>query len=106
MRTLTGVEHTNMLTIRDDFKDILDAATQERRYRDEPVDPERSLEPGWVVHERSVMAEAVNSRRQAAGLPPVPMEAVVRADSRAAGHVDWFDKFTLYCAWLAVGLEP
>jgi hypothetical protein len=55
-------------------------------------------EPGWVVFERDVMRSEVDRIRAEHGLPPVPMETILRAERLATGHVDYTKKFALYCA--------
>ena len=44
--------------------------------------------------------------REAAGFPPVPLEAVARVEQQAVGHVDYTAKFALYCAELATREQP
>ena len=62
---------------------------------------ERPLEdgkPAWVAVERGAMHAAVNRLRDRVGLPGVDPELVERAESMAAGHVDYTKKYALYCA--------
>lgn len=49
------------------------------------------------------MHRRVNGLRERAGLPPVDLAEFQAAERRAVGHVDYADKFSLYCAWLACG---
>ena len=59
-------------------------------------------EPEWIIYERKVMFEAVNAVRLQRDCAPVTIEAMRRAEGCAAGHVDYSQKFALYCAELAL----
>lgn len=59
-----------------------------------------------VRHIHLRMTDAVNAERVPAGLRPVNLEDIRRTEEGALGHVDYFSKFALYCAALAMGREP
>jgi len=50
----------------------------------------------WVIYERKVMLDAVNAERFRRGLPPVT--DIGAAERCAMGHIDYTEKFALYCA--------
>lgn len=54
----------------------------------------------WVIDERKTMLDAVNAERFRRGL--LPVTNVDKAERCAMGHVDYTQKFALYCAELAV----
>jgi len=54
----------------------------------------------WVIDERKTMLDAVNSERFRRGLPAVI--DIGKAERSAMGHVDYTQKFALYCAEMAV----
>jgi hypothetical protein len=84
------------------LKATLVAAARERGKRPEMVVSTFGWELAWVLHERQVMLTAVNTERAEHGLPPVQMQDIERAESRAGGHADYGDKFALSCAELVV----
>lgn len=59
-------------------------------------------EPGWVLHERSVMHGTVNRIRAERGLDPVPLSDIEVVERSAQGHSDYAWKFVLRCADLTV----
>jgi hypothetical protein len=89
----------------DRFKRVLRTAMAERGARSDEVRAEGGYLPGWVLFERQEMFAAVNRARAEQGRTAVPMDAVERVEQMACGHVDYFDKYTLYCAELALGVE-
>lgn len=93
---------TEKLALRDLFCDVLIEATRSRNQRREIVQTVWGPEIGWVIYERMCMLTAVNIARSERGYPPVDIEAIRRADQQATGHVDWLDKFSLYCAELTL----
>lgn len=93
------------LALRDRFRGMLLEATGTRNQRQEISRTVWGPEIGWVIHERMCMLTAVNVARSERGYPPVDIEAVRRADQQATGHVDWLDKFSLYCAELTLDNE-
>jgi len=50
----------------------------------------------WIIYERKVMLDAVNVERFRRGLSAVL--DVNKAERCATGHVDYTQKFALYCA--------
>jgi len=68
------------------------------------IDGETEFE--WVFHERTVMTAEVNSKRHQRGLPPITMKDIARLERLAVGHSDYMPKFALYCAELALGIDP
>lgn len=91
---------TNVLTRHlryDQFKSALRAAMSQRTYL--PFEEQDS--PYWNTYEMLVMWKEVNMKRmEGHDLPPVPFSAIERVEQMAAGHVDYFDKFALYCSEL------
>lgn len=77
----------------------LTRAQEERSQRQKFVQLENgSTELGWVMYEREQMLTAVNALRSAAGRPPVSVDALEAAETRACGHVDYTSKFAIGCA--------
>jgi len=106
MTTLTGTEHSAMLRIHAELLDRLVAAAPQRR---DPGawDPDPATgEAAWIVRERHLLRDAVNQHRAARGLDPVSDEDIRPLESQAEGHSDYAHKFALYCANLAVGIDP
>jgi len=54
----------------------------------------------WIIYERKIMLDVVNAERFRRGLPAVV--DVGKAERCAMGHIDYTQKFALYCAELAV----
>jgi hypothetical protein len=90
------------LDLRDLLRRELELACRERDQRTSIVETESGPETAWVLYERYRMLEAVNLFRAACGLPCVSGADIRRADQLATGHVDWIDKFPLYCAELVL----
>lgn len=89
-------------TVFEDLQRVFQEATKEREHR--PLDQSKlSHECGWVLYEREQMHTAVSRWRQQLGLGPVSLPEVERAERLACGHSDYYRKFPLYCAELAVG---
>ena len=59
-------------------------------------------EPEWIIYERKAMFEAVNAVRLQRDRAPITIEAIRRVEGCAAGHVDYSQKFALYCVELAL----
>lgn len=91
--------------MRDRFKQVLRAAMAERPQRRDEVRTDDGLELAWVLFERQEMFAAVNQVRAEQGHPPVGMDRVRQVEQMACGHVDYFEKFALYCAELAMGVR-
>jgi len=51
----------------------------------------------WCAYERMHMFATINRLRADSGKPPIAFERVVRVERMAAGHVDYSNKFMLYC---------
>ena len=90
--------HLEKIALRDRFRELLLRLAAERGQRPDIVQTAFGPEPEWVGHERAEMHAAVNRALAERCLPPVDIVPVYRADQRAAGHVDYCDKFPLYCA--------
>lgn len=90
------------LAIRDRLKVALASAQQHRDQRPGIVDTPHGPECEWVRYERAVMLDAVNAERAELGKPPALITEVETMDRMAAGHVDYTDKFSLYCTELVV----
>jgi hypothetical protein len=85
---------------------VLGAAQEERDARPDLVAVDGEMLCEWAVYERSVMLREVNWVRTDAGLPEVPLEAIVRVEQSACGHSDYTQKFAFYCAELALDCSP
>lgn len=91
----------------DHFLSVLSEAQKERPMRESLVDrPDGLPEIEWAAYERSVMHGEVNRIRHTHGLGPVTLAMVERLEGRAVGHSDYSLKFALYCAEMALGIEP
>lgn len=99
------VDQSAKLAVRDMLAEVLSAAASQREQRRGVVEAASGYETEWVVYEREQMLAAVNQHRREIGMPAVTIAHVEQIDCSAAGHVDWFEKFTLRCAALAVGEE-
>jgi hypothetical protein len=91
---MTGAEHREYLRTFEEIKNALVAAQKERDVRRNLVDGQ----PAWIYHERARACDVVNQIRARMGKDPVATPLVVRAEMRAAGHVDYTQKFALGCA--------
>lgn len=91
------------LAIRDRLKAALTRAQQQREQRPDIVATPHGPEcDWWVGYERAVMLDAVNAERAELGKPPALITEVEAMDRMAAGHLDYTDKFSLYCTELVV----
>lgn len=90
------------LDLRDRLRHKLELVCRERDKRTSVVKTESGPEIEWVLYEQYRMLEAVNLLRAARGLSCVSANDIRRADRLASGHVDWLDKFSLYCAELVL----
>lgn len=91
--------------LRDRFRAILLDAAKERRQRENIIETKYGPEPEWARYERQSLLTAVNDERAARHLLPATADQIRNADSQAAGHVDYADKVSLYCAEIALGIE-
>lgn len=87
---------------------VFDKACKERKNRQDFIpDPLETRfvhqVPAYVLFERDAMLAAVNVHRAARGLPAVDVKKIDRAERLAAGHVDYYLKYPLYCAEIALG---
>jgi len=93
------MNHHQRLEIRDRLKAAFQTAAKERNTRP-------SHGPGnWIEYEREMMHEAVTKERAKLGKGPIPITRVERVESMAAGHVDYSDKWPLYCAELVLDMD-
>lgn len=80
-----------------DFLRVLNDAQKHR--------PEKSKRVGdeleWMIYEREVMLRVVNAVRLQKK-PQTTIEEVHRVEEMAVGHIDYSQKFALYCAQLAL----
>lgn len=84
--------------LRDQFLQVLSEAQELRPQKMRHIGDE--LE--WVIYEREVMLRAVNAVRLQRDCSAVIVEEVRRVERCASGHVDYSQKFALYCAELAL----
>ena len=88
------------------FREVLSEAMKERHLRPDLVKlPDGSEECEWAAHERGAMHNEVNRVRKENGLPPATLEEVARREMWACGHADYYAKFALYCAELALQVD-
>ena len=95
--------HAELLSTIELMKTVLRIAAQERDSRQQRVDTPDGPEMAWVLFEREAMTSWVNLLREQRGLPPVAEAEVARVERQAAGHIDYAEKYALYCAELAIG---
>lgn len=99
-----SADHITFKRIFEDLQVVFDAAAKERPQRHEwvfdPMEGRQAL--GWIIYEREQMLQAVNRIRHTLNRPPVEMLAVWRCEISASGHSDYYRKFPLYCAELAM----
>ncbi len=93
---MDGAQHALWKRDFDELRDVFARAAKERAARP-GIDPELR-EPEWVTFERRTMHDAVNRIRARYGKPPVTEEAIVRVETSASGHTDYYVKFPLGCA--------
>ncbi len=84
-------------------KVLRDASRQRGKRGDFVPDGPGATVPGWVLFERDAMRAAVDAERAARGLPPVEPDRIIRVERLACGHVDYMEKYALYCAEMALG---
>lgn len=90
------------LALYDRMKRVLGDAMLERDQRMQVADFGDGCETRWAHHERHLMLREVNRARAEQGHDPVTLDVLKRVEQMAVGHVDYFGKFTLYCAELAL----
>lgn len=97
---------TQVRLVRNDLLAVLREAAKERDQRPDRVETPEGPEMEWALHERRTMLAWVNQYRADHGLPDEITEAeVTRVERQAAGHIDYAEKFALYCADLAMREE-
>ena len=84
------------------FREVLYEAASQRRERDDIVDGPEGPEMLWAVYERGCMHGAVTIERAARGLPPVPLDDILRVERPARGHSDYAAQFAWGCAQLVM----
>lgn len=90
-------------TLVEHFSALLGRTAGERSQREDlVVMPNGDREPGWVLHERTVMHDEVNRLRAEAGRGDRPILDILGAERAASGHIDYAAKFALGCAELVV----
>lgn len=90
------------------FREVFANAAKERKNRQEyAADPCEGkfthMVPGYVLFERETLHKAVNAERGRRGLAPVGIGAIDLCERLACGHVDYADKYPLYCVEIALG---
>lgn len=60
----------------------------------------------WVDVELDVMHHTVNCERSKRDLPDISRQVVKTVERFACGSTDYYSKFALYCAELALGISP
>lgn len=91
--------------LRDRFRDVLLDAASQRNKRQNAIETKYGAEMEWMRFERQTMLTAVNEERRRRNLPPAHADDIQNANSQAGGHIDYADKFALYCAEIAMGIE-
>lgn len=81
------------------FNDELSQAQEQRPSRQRLT---VTGEQEWVVFERDQLAQLINAARADLGKPAVDMEAVLRVENSAVGHVDYTSKLALGAADLTL----
>lgn len=104
MTTPQAVQERISLT--DQFYRDLCAAMDLRHLRPGMVDVPGGQECEWVAFERFTMLAITNAVRRRRGLPEVSQHDIARVEQQACGHSDYARKYAMYCAELALGLDP
>jgi len=93
--------------LRDHFYSVLSEAQTQRSDRQSfKHDPFEGRDvPEWMLFERKVMLDEVNRWRENHGAQLLTERQLVKAERLAVGHIDYAQKFSLYCARLAQGEE-
>ena len=87
-----------LIELKDQFLDILNEAQKLRPQKSKYIGNE--LE--WIIYERNVMLNTVNTVRLQNDLLPVSIYDIKCIEKHAIGHIDYSSKFALYCAELAL----
>lgn len=91
---MTGKEHNEYLRTVEEIRTVLIEAYQHRDERRDLVDGR----PGWIRWEQEQATDVVNQIRARRGSYPVAFPLVERAEERAAGHINYTQKFAIGCA--------
>lgn len=102
---MTAVKTSQVRAMADRFQRVLSDEIELRDDRLTVGDFGHGSETWFAWCERHAMHAEVNQARAEQGLVAVRIEAVQRVEQLACGHVDYFRKFTWYCAELALGVE-
>jgi hypothetical protein len=94
------------LAYKDRLVAVLVEAGKKRSLRQNIVNTPHGPELGWAQYEREVMFEETNRLRAEQGHVLGDFARIERFDRLAAGHVDWAEKFSLYCAEYAMQVQP
>jgi hypothetical protein len=94
-----------LLDLQGRFRAVLLNAASQRDKRLAAILTEYGSEREWERFERETMLAAVNEERARRNLSPATADQIQGADSQASGHIDYVDKFALYCAEIAMGIE-
>ncbi|MCK9463047.1 MAG: hypothetical protein M0R80_25775 [Proteobacteria bacterium] len=87
------------------FRKTLIKAQEQREKKKGWVDDPMSNDqvPEWIVFERQTMFDLTNKERVLNGLPPVTMKEILRVENCASGHIDYTNKYALYCLEISRG---
>ena len=87
------------------FRKALMTAQEQREKKKEWVpDPINDTDaPEWILFERQTMFDLTNEERKLNGLPPATLHDILRAENCASGHIDYTNKFALYCLEISRG---
>lgn len=94
------------LALRDRFLARLGELAKERDSRPDVVETEFGVECAWAQFERDGMLADVNRARAERGFAPTTAGAIRAADLPSSGHVDYAEKFSLYCAEITLRELP
>lgn len=100
---MDGREHKHYMRTVEAMKAALRGA-QDLREQYAWIEPDTNA-PAWMRFELLIMYWTVNRLRTSNGDAAVSLDDVRAADQMASGHIDYFEKFALYCAELAWGLR-
>lgn len=85
---------TSLLQLRDEFlKGLRSQASRRGEYADSS---------DWIEAERALMLGLINQKRLGLGKHVMDVAAVIKAERLCSGHVDYAEKFALYCAELVL----
>jgi hypothetical protein len=102
---MTAVKPGQVRAMAERFRRVLSAEMAERGNRLDVDDFGDGCETWWAWCERQRMFDEVNRACAEQGLDSVSYEDVKRVEQMAIGHVDYFTKFSWYCAELALGVK-